>query len=433
MKILLISPFVDLEMRREKGLMVPQLSLYILEGLTSPEHRVKIIEEETEDLNLDEDCDLVGISCMTSNAPRAYWLAEEFRKRGKTVVLGGVHPTILPDEALQYADCVVIGEAEGVWEKVLNDHRNGCLQRTYQDPDPDLTKYVPKNFKTDNKKRVFNALPLLTTKGCPYNCDFCSVSNLYGNKIRHIPVENVVHDITESGGKVFMFLDDNIIGHPKYAKELFRAIKPLKIKWVGQASISLTKDNEMLQLAADSGCKALLVGLESISESQMKIMRKSTKGIKELKLALKKIMRMGILIHGSIIFGFDSDTKEVFEKTVRFLSKNKISSVSFCILTPYPGTKTHENLKRERRLLTTDWRHYNNRTVVFNPKYMTPYELQLANLIAKKKFYRVISVLRRWSGNLTNSILHLALNYMYIKQVKSDARRLPKLKAELYL
>ena len=433
MKILLISPVVDLEKRREKGLMVPQLSLYILEGLTSPEHRVKIIEEETEDINLDEDCDLVGISCMTPNAPRAYWLAGEFRKRGKTVVLGGVHPTILPDEALQYADCVVIGEAEGVWKKVLDDYRNGCLQKTYRDPEPDLTKYVPKNFKTDIKKRVFNALPILTTKGCPYSCDFCCVSNLYGNKIRHIPVENVVRDITESEGKVFVFLDDNIIGHPKYAKELFRAIKPLKIKWVGQASISLIKDIEILQLAAESGCKALLIGLESVSESQMKTMRKSIKEIKELQLALKKIMKMGILIHASMIFGFDSDTREVFDETVRFLSRNKISTVSFCILTPLPGTKTYKDLNSAGRLLTADWKHYNNRTVVFNPKNMTPYELQLENLLAKRKFYRVISILRRLSGNMDNFILHLATNYAYLKQIKSDAKRLAKLKAELYL
>ena len=370
---------------------------------------------------------------MTPNAPRAYWLAGEFRERGKTVVLGGVHPTILPDEALQYADCVVIGEAEGVWKKVLDDYRNGCLQKTYRDPEPDLTKYVPKNFKTDIKKRVFNALPILTTKGCPYSCDFCCVSNLYGNKIRHIPVENVVRDITESEGKVFVFLDDNIIGHPKYAKELFRAIKPLKIKWVGQASISLIKDIEILQLAAESGCKALLIGLESVSESQMKTMRKSIKEIKELQLALKKIMKMGILIHASMIFGFDSDTREVFDETVRFLSRNKISTVSFCILTPLPGTKTYKDLNSAGRLLTADWKHYNNRTVVFNPKNMTPYELQLENLLAKRKFYRVISILRRLSGNMDNFILHLATNYAYIKQIKSDAKRLAKLKAELYL
>ena len=239
MKIILISPTTDDKRRTNKGLMIPQLALYILKGLTPPEHEVKIIEEETEPIDLDQECNLVGISCMTANAPRAYELCREFKKRGKTVVLGGVHPTILPDEALQHADCVVVGEAEGVWETLLNDFRNNELKRKYYNPTPDLGKYVPKDFSRITRKRLFHLVPIMTTRGCPYNCDFCCVTNLFGKKMRHIPIENVVRDIRESGAKNFMFLDDNIIGHPQYAKELFRAIKPLKIKWVGQASVSL--------------------------------------------------------------------------------------------------------------------------------------------------------------------------------------------------
>ncbi|MFO7656360.1 MAG: cobalamin-dependent protein, partial [Bacteroidales bacterium] len=257
MKILLISPAVDAAKRTNKGLRMPQLAMYILEGLTPAEHTVKVIEEEAEPLSFDEPCDLVGISCMTANAPRSYEIAREFKKRGKTVILGGVHPTILPDEALQYADSVVVGEAEGVWEKVLQDFQKGNLEQRYHNPQPDLTKYVPKNFKRLAQKRLFNIIPIMTTRGCPYDCEFCCVTDLFGKKIRHIPVENVVRDIQESGARNFMFLDDNIIGQPRYAKELFKAIKPLKIKWVGQASISLVKDSELLQLAADSGCKGL--------------------------------------------------------------------------------------------------------------------------------------------------------------------------------
>lgn len=200
---------------------MPQLALYILEGLTPPEYEVKIVEEEAERIDLEVDCNLVGISCMTANAPRAYQLSREFRKRGKTVVLGGVHPTILPEEALQHADSVVIGEAEGVWEKLLEDFRHSNLQQTYHDPLPDLKKYIPKDFTHIIKKRLFNLIPVLTTRGCPYNCNFCCVTNLFGKKIRHIPIENVVRDIQESGAKEFLFLDDNIIGHPSYAKELF--------------------------------------------------------------------------------------------------------------------------------------------------------------------------------------------------------------------
>ena len=433
MKILLISPVIDVEMRTNKQLMIPQLSLYILEGLTPSEHEVKIIEEEAKDIDLDEECDLVGISCMTANAPRAYALSREFKKRGRTVIMGGVHPTILPDEALLHSDCVVIGEAEGVWETLLKDFQNNNLQKKYHNPAPDLGKYVPKDFSKIIKKRLFNVIPIITSRGCPYNCDFCCVADLFGKEIRHIPIENVLRDIKESRAKNFIFLDDNIIGHPKYAKELFRAIKPLKIKWVGQASISLlVKDNELLQLAAESGCKDLFIGLESVAEVQLKTTHKAIKEVKHLEDALKKIMKMGILIHASMIFGFDNDTKDVFDNTVKFLIKNKVSTVSFNILTPYPGTKTYEGLKNEGRLLTTNWKYYDHNTVVFEPKNMAPFELQHGKTRARKEFYKISSVIKRFWGNMYSPIIYMATNYGNMKQVKVEEKRFAKLKSELF-
>ena len=433
MKILLISPTVDSEKRTNKALMLPQLALYIIQGLTPPEHEVIVIEEEITPVDLEQECDLVAISCLTANAPRAYELCKEFKERGKTVVLGGVHPTILPDEALQHATSIVIGEAEGVWETLLEDFQNNNLKRQYHNPTPDLGKYVPKDFTNIIKKRLFKLIPIMTTRGCPYNCDFCCVTNLFGKKIRHIPIENVVRDIKESGAKNFIFLDDNIIGNPKYAKELFRAIKPLKIKWVGQASVSLlVGDDELIQLAADSGCINLFFGLESVSEEQLKSMRKSIKEIKHLEIALKKIKKMGILIHASMVFGFDNDTKEVFDDTVRFLIKNKVSTVSFNVLTPYPGTKTYEDLKKENRLTTTDWRYYDHNTVVFKPRNMTPYELQIGKVNARKKFYSISSVLKRLSGNMYNPVLYFATNYGHMKQVKVEAKRIARIKSKLF-
>jgi len=433
MKILLISPTIDSEHRTNKGLMMPQLALYILQGLTPPEHEVKIIEEEAENIDVEQECNLVGISCMTANAPRSYELCQEFKKRGKTVIMGGVHPTILPDEALQYADCVVVGEAEGVWNTLLIDFQNNNLKKKYHDPTPDLGKYVPKDFSKLIKKRLFNIVPIMTTRGCPYNCDFCCVTNLFGKKIRHIPLENVVRDIQESGAKRFMFLDDNIIGDTKYAKALFRAIKPLKVKWVGQASISLlVNDTELLQLAAESGCKALFFGIESVSEEQLKSIRKAIKDIEHLEGAFKKIKKMGILIHASMVFGFDNDTKETFNETVQFLIKNKVSTVSFNILTPYPGTKIHEDLKKENRLINTDWRYYDHNTVVFKPKNMTPYELQIGNVNAKKRFYSISSILKRLSANLYSPLIFFAINYGNMKQAKVEAKRIAKLKSELF-
>ncbi len=413
--------------------MMPQLALYILEGLTPEEHDVHIIEEETSPVDLDQECDLVGISCMTANAPRAYELCREFKTRGKTVLLGGVHPTILPEEALEHADCVVVGEAEGVWDMLLKDFQNNELKEKYHNPKPDLDKYVRKDFKKILKNRLFNIIPVMTTRGCPYNCDFCCVTNLFGRKIRHMPIENVISDIKDSGAKNIMFLDDNIIGHPKYAKALFKAIKPLNVNWVGQASVSLlVADDELMQLAAESGCKAMFFGIESVSVDQLKTLRKALKEIEHLESALKKIKKMGILIHASMVFGFDNDTKEIFSETVEFLIKNKVSTVSFNVLTPYPGTKIYDELKSEGRLTTTDWKYYDHNTVVFKPKNMTPYELQMGKINARKKFYSLPSVLKRLSGNMYNPKLYLPMNYGHMKQVRIEARRMEKLKFELF-
>lgn len=433
MKILLISPTVDTNKKTNKGLMMPQLSLYILKGLTPAVHEVITVEEEAEKVDLDMSCDLVGLSCMTANSPRAYELATEFRKRGRTVVLGGVHPTILPDEALQYADSVVIGEAEGVWEQLLHDFVDGKLKRTYHKPEPDLSKYIPKDFSNMLKRRLYNLIPILTTRGCPYHCEFCCVTNIYGKKIRHIPIENVIRDIKESGARNFMFLDDNIIGQARYAKELFTALIPLKIKWVGQASVSLlVKDNDLMELAVKSGCKALFMGIESVSEDQLKTMHKAIKEIPALERALKKIRKMGILIHASMIFGFDNDNHETFHEAVDFLIKNKVSTASFNALTPYPGTKTFETMKCANRLITTDWKYYDHNTVVYKPGSLTPYELQLYKTEAKKRFYSVTSVARRLFGNLYSPFIYLFTNFGHMRQVRVEAQRNVRLKPELF-
>ncbi len=433
MTILLISPTVDSNKRTNKGLMMPQLALYILQALTPGNHKVVLVEEETEKIDLDMDCDLVGISFMTANAPRAYELCKVFKERGKTVVLGGVHPTILPEEALQHADSVVIGEAEGVWEGLLIDFQNNSLKRKYHNPAPDLGKYNKKDFSRITKKRLYNLIPIMTTRGCPYNCDFCCVTNLFGKKIRHIPIENVIREIKDSGAKNFIFLDDNIIGHKKYAKELFTAIKPLNISWVGQASVSLiAEDDELLDLAADSGCKVLFFGLESVSVDQLKSFRKSITRIDELENALRKIRKAGIIVHASMIFGFDNDTWETFDKTVKFLIKNKVGTVSFNVLTPYPGTKTYEKLKASGRLITSNWKYYDHNTVVFKPVHMSAYDLQYGRIITRKKFYTIISILKRLRGNLRNPLIYLLTNLGHKRQIPFDFKHLASVEKEIF-
>jgi radical SAM superfamily enzyme YgiQ (UPF0313 family) len=412
--------------------MIPQLALHLIAGLTPPQHEVRILEEELETIDLEEDCDLVGISCMTSNATRAYLLAREYRKRGRTVVLGGVHPTLLPAEALQHCDAVVIGEAEGVWERVVADVEAGRLQKLYHQPYPSLDRYIGMGHRRNTKKRLFDVLPVMTTRGCPYNCDFCCVHDIFGRRVRHVPVENVVRDIEESGGRIFIFLDDNIIGDPVYAKQLFRALEPLNIKWVGQASLSFIKDEEMMRLASRSGCRGLFFGLESVSQTQLRRMRKAIKEVGKIGEAVQKIKDFGIYFHASMIFGFDSDTKDTFADTLDFLEKNHISSASINVLTPYPGTEVFRSLQAEGRLITEDWRYYDHSTVVFQPKNMTPFELQAGRLWVMKQFTRMSSMLRRLPNHLDFPLLHLAMNLGFHAACQRELRELPELAARLF-
>ena len=182
MKILLVSPIRDPHQFTNKAILIPQLALFILQGLTPEKHEVVLVEEEYMHLDLNADCDVVGISCMTSNAYRGYRIADAFREKGKIVVMGGVHPSILPDEALEHANAVVVGEAEGVWEKILEDIESDKLQRIYHEPNPNLDRYIPKDFSSLPKKRAFSLIPLQTTRGCPYDCDFCCVSDIFGKQ-----------------------------------------------------------------------------------------------------------------------------------------------------------------------------------------------------------------------------------------------------------
>jgi radical SAM superfamily enzyme YgiQ (UPF0313 family) len=431
MKVLLISPCRSQKASQQKSVIFPQLALDLLAGLTPPEHEVSIVEEEYEEIRLDADCELVGISCMTSNAPRAYELAKEFRERGKAVVLGGIHPTILPEEALRHADSVVVGEAEGVWPRLLDDFGHGRLQKTYHDPRPPLDKYVPVRPRRGLRKGIFHVVPVMTTRGCPYNCEFCCVHDVYGPRIRHVPVENVVRHIVDSRGRVFMFLDDNIFGDRRYAKELFVAIKPLRIKWAGQGGLSIARDPELLKLARASGCGALFFGLESISEDRLGKMGKSIPRLEEVGEALEALRRAGIYAFASVVFGFDEDTAATFSATVRFMEKHRVGSAAINVLTPYPATRTYSQLKGEGRIFTDDWRYYNHNTVVFRPKNLMVPELLAGRIWARRTFTRIPAMLRRLPANWRHPLLHLAINMASHRSSVIQARNFPGLVTEL--
>ena len=416
MKLLLVSPSHK-GRKVLKAIKIPQLSLHILASLTPNDVDITVVDEEIREIDFALDFDLVGISCMTATANRSYQLADRYRQKGSKVVLGGIHPTILPQEAIQHADAVVIGEAEGCWAKVIDDFKKGRLHKFYHVPEPDLSTFPfpRRDFHID--KALFNCVGLVTTRGCPYACEFCSVTDFYGRKIRHRPVPMVIEDIKQSGSKTFLILDDNVAGHPEYSKELFEALIPLDIKWVGQSSISLAKDKEMLKLCRLSGCAALFFGLESVSPSSLLGMKKTLKSIEETEEAIKIIQDNGIAFHPSIVLGFDTDTKTIFDDTLEFLARTKLPTLALHVLTPYPGTRIYQRFKDQGRIISYDWSHYDHNTVVFQPKNMTPQELAEGYCYVQSEFYSFSSVLRHLPSllrvspiNLRRIMLFLLLN-----------------------
>jgi|UniRef100_A0A7C3UUN6 radical SAM superfamily enzyme YgiQ (UPF0313 family) len=399
MRIELVVPsFEDEKKRRMKGkaFRVPQLSLGILAALTPPEIEVSYQDENMADLNFDTGADLVGITTMTVTAPRAYAIAQEYRKRGAKVVLGGIHPSLLPDEALQYADSVVIGEAEYVWQELLSDFQRKELKRIYQAKERVRMEDVPFPKREIFEKKGYLLTSLFQiTRGCPFNCDFCSAHLLFGKTFRKRPLAQVIEEIEKVHRPLIAFVDDNITGDKTYAKKLFTELIPLRKKWLGEADITIADDPELLKLARRSGCQGLFIGFESITDEGLKELNKGFLKVKTLSDKIKRIHDSGIMIEGSFIFGLDTDDKSIFERTLAFAQDNKLALASFGILTPYPGTRLEKRLREEGRIITTNWRLYDCGHTVFRPKNMTVEELQEGLDWTWWNFYSYSSIFKR--------------------------------------
>jgi radical SAM superfamily enzyme YgiQ (UPF0313 family) len=417
MKILLVSPCLPNE-KRPGQFAVPQLTLSLIAGMTPPEHEVEICEEEYGDItDFDGDYDLVGISIMSQTSHRGYEIANEFKKRNKIVVFGGIHASAMPEEALLFGDAVVIGEAEGgLWEEVLKDAENNRLRSFYKLSEiPDLqTHIIPRRDLIKCSSGKYKIAPIETTRGCPYNCDFCTVSRFFGTKQRHKSIRDIITDAESCPQKVLFFIDDNVAFNRRFAMKLFKEMIPLKKKWIGQASIGISKDNELMKMAYKSGCRGLLIGFESMSDGGINTYRKTLKTVEENVLAVKKLRDNGILVMASLIFGLDSDTEEVFDISYEFLSKSKSAFFQACLMTPYPGTLVFENLKKEGRILTDDWSKFDTKKVLISPKNMSPERLQKGYYDVRKAIYSYNSILSRSIPYLMKgpigSLLYFSLN-----------------------
>lgn len=378
----------------------PPLSLLMLAAVTPPEIRVEIIDERMEEIDFDMKVDLVGISVLTKAAYHTYNIADRFRQRGVKVVLGGIHATVLPEEALQHADAVVIGEGEGSWPQLLQDFQEGSMRKVYKAKSsyPVETLPFPRRELLRHPELYATTKVITATRGCPYNCTFCTVGTTLSKKYRKFPISRIVEEIESLPGRYVIFLDDNMGADIKFAKELFSAIQPLGIKWFGSISINSLEDIHLVQLAADSGCIVLEIGFESISNETLKLMGKHrTNAPDRYKPLIRLLHKHGIAIVGTFILGYDSDTPDTYKQLADFIEETCIEMPSPNILIPYPGSSIFRQLKREGRILTENWSLYDTTVgnVVYRPKKMTPEEMMEKFLSLEEEVYSYRAALRR--------------------------------------
>lgn len=371
------------------------------------------VDEMVTPVDVARKVDMVGITFHTPSAPHAYALADEYRRRGTPVVLGGPHVTLMPDEAQAHADVIFVGEAELNWPGFLRDYAKNTARR-FDSPVPPVLESVPMARKELYHRRDHAGGVLFATRGCAHGCDFCTLAVMYQRKVRKRAVVEVAAEYASFPGKVIIFWDDNLANDLEYGKELFQAIAPFKKWWSSQASIRAGEDPEFLELAARSGCKQLFIGLESISQASMNEVHKGFNRVEEYKRVIDRIHQHGIAVQAGIVFGFDNDTDSIFAETLEFLESTGVQNVTFNILTPFPGTRLYKRLEAEGRILTRDWSKYNSREdVVFQPRHMSPEALLEGYRYANQRFYSTRSIARRLAHSPVGLWWTMPLNFAY--------------------
>ena len=417
-KLLLINPVqqVQLTLSAIPVMKWPPTNLAYLAALTPADWTIRIADENVEPLTF-EDADLVGITSMTCNAPRAYEIAQRYREKGIKTVMGGIHASMLHDEALQFVDSVVIGEPESVWEGLLHDFERHEMKPLYVGERISLDNLAtPRRglYKADRYKLMKASVE--SARGCPNDCEFCSVTTFHGRTYRQRPVEEVLDELESLDCNYFFFSDDNILGYGTEAEHrairLFQGMveRRLNKEWACQVGIDFANNPHVLKHARKSGCIGAFIGFESINEETLRSMHKVRNlrvGVSNYVQVIKRIHDHGMSVHGAFVFGGDGDKKDVFRRTIEFLFDSKIDSAQLALLTPLPGTRLYARLRQEGRLLRTnypdDWKHYDFAEAVFRPKHMTPDELEDGIIQAYLHTTSRITSLRRALGTLVRT------------------------------
>jgi radical SAM superfamily enzyme YgiQ (UPF0313 family) len=432
-KLLLISPLASKSLLgADFYFRMPTLGLLRVAGATPPDWTVTILDEKAEPIDFSQTVDLVGITGMTPAIDRAYEIADAFRARGIPVVMGGIHVSMMPEEALAHCDAVLIGEAEGLWPRLLSDLRRGAMRRCYRhETFPPLTDLGVPDWSLYAGKRYLPFHCVETSRGCPHGCDFCSVTNYFGGCYRTRPpadVEAEIRGLRPFDGRfilknVVFFVDDNIAGTRAHARELLPRLIPYQLKWVGQASTTIAREDELLALCRRSGCMGLLIGFETLSKEKLKSVRKGFNSPDDYLDAIKKIHDYGIGVSGAFVFGLDGDDPGVFDRTYEFVQKTKVEAPYFSILTPYPGTRLHRQLLSAGRITDRDWSNYNTNNVVYEPRGMTAQQLFDGYFQLQKAVHTIPAIVQRFWGTTSKANFWLPMNYGFRRSIRKLTAR----------
>ena len=424
MKISFIRP--NLADYRSKDAMQP-LAFAILSGLTPSYIERDFYDEKIEPVPLSLNSDLIALSVESFTAKRAYQLADHYRKRGATVGMGGYHPTLMPDEAKEYADAIVVGEAEKVWPQLLADFQNNCLKKVYTQSEASDLRGLYFDRSIFIGKKYMPLFPVQFSRGCRYACDFCSVSEFYHYQRSHRPVEDVLLEIEGLAKENILLGDDNIFADKDSLKTLMKGMIPLKVRWACQASIDIALHDDLLSLMAESGCFAVLIGFESLDNLNLKQMNKQA-NLKstDYEKTIKKLQQHGIMVYGSFVFGYDNDSQDIFDRTLEFAIKNRLFLCNFNVLMPLPGTKLYQRYLNDGRLINKQWWlsgdfRYND--TVYLPVKLTAKQLTDGSWNTRYKFYQWRNIFIRWLSigaskyRFRNSWIFVLANYIAQKEV----------------